>query len=181
MSIADDSVRTSSEDEPAADIGDHDEAVAPSSPIAPVVFGVIVLAVGVLLLWQGWAVPGDFGPKGPRFMPVVLAIGWILLAAAYLAGAVAGLVGRRGGTASERLDHPLRVLALVVALIAYAYLISPLGYLISTAMLFAISAAIMGSRNHIRDAMVAVGLTVAVYYLFSRGLSIYLPPGVLPL
>jgi hypothetical protein len=36
VSIADDSVRTSSEDEPVADVGDRDEAVAPSSPIAPV-------------------------------------------------------------------------------------------------------------------------------------------------
>ncbi len=181
MSVADDSLRTGAEDDPAAEIGEHDEAIAQSSPIAPVVFGVVVLAVGVVLLWQGWAVPGDFEPRGPRFMPVILAVGWILLAAAYLAGAVAALAGRRSGTASERLDHPLRVLALVVALIAYAYLISPLGYLISTSVLFAVSAAIMGSRNHIRDAIVAVGLTVAVYYLFSRGLSIYLPPGVLPL
>jgi len=45
----------------------------------------LVLLVGVVLLWQGWVVPGDFGPRGPRFMPVILAVGWILLAA--------GLVG----------------------------------------------------------------------------------------
>jgi putative tricarboxylic transport membrane protein len=181
VSVADDSVHTGSEDDSAAETDGQEEVVAASSPIAPVVFGALVLAVGVVLLWQGWLVPGDFGPKGPRFLPVMLAIGWILLAAAYLAGAVAALIGRHSGTTSERLDHPLRLLALVVALIAYAYVIAPLGYLISTSVLFAVSAAIMGSRNHIRDAIVAVGLTVAVYYLFSRGLSIYLPPGVLPL
>ena len=74
--------------------------------------GVIALAVGVLLLWQGWQVRGDLGPQGPRFLPVVLAIAWILLAAVYLAGAVARLAGRRGGVVAERLDHLPRVLAL---------------------------------------------------------------------
>jgi putative tricarboxylic transport membrane protein len=83
--------------------------------------------------------------------------------------------------AAERLDHLPRVLALLVVMIAYAYAIEILGYLISTSVLFAASAAILGSRNHIRDAVVAVGLTVAVYFLFSRGLSIYLPTGVLPI
>jgi putative tricarboxylic transport membrane protein len=113
-------------------------------------------------------------------MPVVLAVLWVLLAAAYLASAVAALAGRHIDTAAERFDHLPRVVALVVVLVAYAYAIEVAGYLISTAVLFAVSAAILGSRNHIRDAVIAVGLTIAVYYLFSRGLSIYLPMGVLP-
>jgi len=157
------------------------EVIPPASPVAPVVFGVIVLAVGVMLLWQGWQVPGDLGPRGPRFLPVVLAIGWILLAAAYLAEAVAALAGRHIETAAERLDHLPRVAALLVTVVAYAYALEYAGYLISTAILFAVCAAILGSRNHIRDAVVAVGLTIAVYFLFTRGLNIYLPTGVLPI
>ena len=51
--------------------------IPPRLRLAPVVFGVIVLAVGVLLLWQGWQVPGDLGPRGPRFLPVILAVGWV--------------------------------------------------------------------------------------------------------
>ncbi len=163
------------------DVEDRDEVIPAASPVAPVVFGVIVLAVGVVLLWQGWQVPGDLGPRGPRFMPVFLGVLWILLAAAYLASAVARLAGRRIDMAAERLDHLPRVVALIVVLIAYAYALEILGYLISTSALFAACAAILGSRNHIRDAVIAVGLTVAVYFLFSRGLSIYLPMGVLPL
>jgi putative tricarboxylic transport membrane protein len=157
------------------------EVIPPASAVAPVVFGVIALGVGVLLLWQGWGVPGDLGPRGPRFLPVVLAVAWILLAAAYLAGAVAALAGRHIDTAAERLDHLPRVLALLVTLVAYAYALEYAGYLISTAVLFAVCAAILGSRNHIRDAVVAVGLTIAVYFLFTRGLNIYLPTGVLPI
>jgi putative tricarboxylic transport membrane protein len=180
VSIANGSLDTGSDDDSATGAEERAEEIPEGSPVGPVVVGVILLAVGGLLLWQGWQVPGDLGPRGPRFLPVVLAIVWILLAAAYLAGAVAGLAGRRGGEAAERLDHLPRVVALVVTLIVYAYVLDFVGYVISTAVLFAVSAAILGSRNHIRDAVVAVGLTVAVYFLFTRGLNIYLPPGLLP-
>jgi putative tricarboxylic transport membrane protein len=179
VSIANDGLDTGSDDGRAPSEEDLVEEIPEGSSVAPVVGGVTVVAIGVLLLWQGWQVRGDLGPQGPRFLPVVLAIAWILLSALYLVGAVAGLAGRRGVVA-ERLDHLLRVLALVVVLIVYAYILDFLGYLISTAALFAVAAAILGSRNHIRDGVVAVGLTVAVYFLFTRGLNIYLPPGVLP-
>jgi putative tricarboxylic transport membrane protein len=73
------------------------------------------------------------------------------------------------------------VLALLITLIAYAYALEYAGYLISTVVLFALCAAILGSRSHIRDAVVAVSLTVAVYFLFTHGLNIHLPTGVLPI
>jgi putative tricarboxylic transport membrane protein len=181
VSIPKGDVDTSSDDERSPGVEEQAEQIPPASPVAPVVFGVIVLAVGVVLVWQGWNVPGDLGPRGPRFMPVILAVLWVLLAAAYLASAVAALAGRHIDTAAERLDHLPRVLALLVTLVAYAYAIEVVGYLISTSVLFAVSAGILGSRTHIRDAVIAVGLTIAVYYLFSRGLGIYLPMGVLPI
>ncbi len=181
MSIAKGDLDTSSDDDGPPDVEEQVEVIPPASPVAPVVFGVIVLAVGAVLLWQGWQVPGDLGPRGPRFLPVVLAVGWILLSAAYLAGAVAALAGRHFDTAAERLDHLPRVLALLITLIAYAYALEYAGYLISTVVLFALCAAILGSRSHIRDAVVAVSLTVAVYFLFTRGLNIHLPTGVLPI
>jgi putative tricarboxylic transport membrane protein len=180
VNVANGSLDTGSDDDRTAYEEPVEEEIPEGSPVAPVVLGVIVLALGVGLLWQGWQVPGDLGPQGPRFLPVVLAAVWILLAAAYLAGAVAALAGRHSGTVAERFDHLPRVLPLVVTLIVYAYVLDFAGYLISTAVLFAVSAAILGSRNHIRDAVVAVGLTVAVYFLFTRGLNIYLPPGLLP-
>jgi putative tricarboxylic transport membrane protein len=180
VSTPTENVDTSSDDDRPPAVDEQAEAIPPASPVAPVVFGVIVLAVGIVLVWQGWGVPGDLEPRGPRFMPVILAVLWVLLAAAYLGSAVAALAGRHIDTAAERLDHLPRVLALLVTLIAYAYALEFVGYLITTSVLFAVSAAILGSRNHIRDAVIAVGLTVAVYFLFSRGLSIYLPMGVLP-
>src|SRR5690606_19517476 len=137
-------------------------------------------AVGVVLLQQAWQVSGDLSPQGPRFLPVVVAVGWILLAAAYVGGAVVGLIRHRVPDASERFDHLPRVIALVVLLVAYAYALEPLGYLAATSVFFAVAAAVLGSRQHVRDAVIAVALAVALYFLFSRSLGIYLPAGILP-
>jgi putative tricarboxylic transport membrane protein len=160
---------------------ESDTPVVASSPAAPVALGIVIVAIGALLVWQAWEIPGSMAPQGPRFLPAVIAVAWTLLGIAYLAGALAALAGRRHQPASERFDHLLRVVLLLVVLVAYAYAIDPIGYLISTAVLFGVCAALLGSRNHIRDAVIAVVLTVAIYFLFSRGLNIYLPPGLLPL
>ena len=168
----------------AADPGvdmESDAPVVASSPAAPTVLGVVIVAIGAVLIWQAWKIPGSFAPQGARFLPAVVAVAWTLLGVAYLAGALAALAGRRHQPAGERFDHLPRVVILVAVLVAYAYAIDPIGYLISTAVLFGVSAALLGSRNHVRDAVIAVLLTTATYFLFSRGMNIYLPPGLLPL
>ena len=168
-----------SESEASSETETADPAPA-ASPWAPVGFGVATLAAGAVLLQQSWQTSGDLSPEGPRFLPVVVSVGWILLAAAYVAGGVVGVVRGRVPDASERFDHLPRVIALLVLLVAYAYALEPLGYLVATSVFFAVAAAILGSRQHLRDAVIAVGLAVALYFLFSRSLGIYLPAGILP-
>ncbi|MDG4668153.1 tripartite tricarboxylate transporter TctB family protein [Mycobacterium sp. 236(2023)] len=160
---------------------ESDTTIVASSPGAPAALGAVIVAIGALLLWQAWQVPGTMTPQGPRFLPVVIAVAWTLLGVAYLGGALAALAGRRHQPAGERFDHLLRVGVLLVVLVVYAYAIDPIGYLVSTAVLFGACAALLGSRSFIRDGVIALVLTVAIYFLFSYGLNIYLPPGLLPL
>lgn len=157
------------------------EPNAACAPGAPAVLGAVIVAIGAVLLWQASHVPGPMSAQGPRFLPVVIAVAWTLLGLAYLAGALASLIGRRRQPAGERFDHLYRVIALLVVLVAYAYAIDPVGYLLSTALLFSVCAALLGSRNHIRDGLIAVVLATAIYLVFSQGLNIYLPPGILPI
>ncbi|MFE7227290.1 tripartite tricarboxylate transporter TctB family protein [Nocardioides sp. NPDC057577] len=157
------------------------EHVPAGSTWAGLVFGLATLATGALVLEQGWSVNGELDPSGPRFMPVVVGALWVALAAAYVAGMAMNLVRRTVPDSVERFDHIPRVLFLIVLLIGYAYALDPVGYIVSTAVFFVVAAAVLGSREHVRDLVVAVGIAVAVYFLFSRSLGIYLPPGVLPL
>ena len=63
----------------------------------------------------------------------------------------------------------------------YALLVVPLGYLIATALLFFGAARVLGSRQLVRDIVVALVLTIVVYIAFTRFLDISLPEGVLGL
>ena len=68
---------------------------------------------------------------------------------------------------------------LTIAFLANAVLIEPLGWPISGAILFFLSAFALGSRHVIRDAVIAIALSFGSWYLFDLGLGVNLPVGVL--
>ena len=64
----------------------------------------------------------------------------------------------------------------LAAMIAYVALLLPLGYALSSALV-AISISIYyGSRSFLGIATVGIGAPFAIYYLFTRVLSVSLPP-----
>ncbi|GLZ31896.1 hypothetical protein Lesp02_40840 [Lentzea sp. NBRC 105346] len=141
------------------------------------IFGLVLVALGVLALTQVWAIPGAEGwsVSGPRFVPLLVCAAWVVLAVIYT------------GQAARRMREPREggfdrtALLLMVTLIGYAYVVIPLGYIISTAVSFVLTARILGSHRLVRDIVVAVLLASAVYFAFTELLSIRLPRGVLPL
>ena len=121
-------------------------------------------------------------PVGPRTVPFV--VGGLLLACA-VALAVNVLRGGRGeGEEGEDVDlsSPTEwrvVLPLLGAFLANILLIDVLGWAISGAMLFWGSAWALGSRHPVRDAVIAVTLSLVTFYGFYVGLGILLPAGLL--
>ena len=71
--------------------------------------------------------------------------------------------------------------ALVATLVAYAFVVGPVGYVPATAVFFVVAARTMGSRQLPRDIVVGIGLTLLVYLSFTRALGVFLPQGVFPL
>ena len=152
------------------------------SPVAPLVAGLVMIGFGVLMLTQTLAIKGDgFALDGPRFMPLVVTVAWLALSTAYLAQQLLRMARSRSNLPAERFAHTGRVAALLALLVGYAYTIDPLGYMIATSLFFVGAARVLGSRLLVRDINLAVGLSVAVYFVFTRLLGAYLPPGVLPL
>lgn len=163
-------------------VGGLDEEQRSGSPLAPLVAGVVMIGFGVVMLTQTLAIRGEgFDPGGPRFMPLVVTLGWLGLSTAYLAQHLVRLARAQGGLPAQRFDHAGQVLVLLVLLVAYAYAIDPVGYVVSTAAFFVGAARVLGSHVLARDITVAVALSVGVFLVFTRLLNIYLPPGVLPL
>ncbi|MGY1827103.1 MULTISPECIES: tripartite tricarboxylate transporter TctB family protein [unclassified Blastococcus] len=142
-------------------------------------------ALGVLVVVQAFLLPESLiarGPVGPRTVPLV--VGGLLLVVAVVL-AVDILRGGRGEPeGGEDIDLTGRsdwrtIAVLVAAFLANALLIEPLGWPVSGAILFWGSAFALGSRHYVRDAVIAVVLSVGSWYLFVLGLGIALPVGVL--
>lgn len=152
--------------------------------VGPRATGLALLAIGVAGLAATFAIRGGRDPwalTGPRLFPLIASIALIGLSVAFLVRTVvrpdlelARFAGR------EAADTEWRVPALVaVALVAYVELLEPIGYLLTSAVLFPVVAAILGSRSPVRDVVAGVGLSLAVYTLFTQALAVPLPIGIL--
>ena len=153
-------------------------------------FGELALALGavvfgLLVVWQTTQirVAPIYSTVGPRVIPYIVGVGLVLTG---LWLAFEALTGRTtaGSGESEDVDLSLptdwRCIGLLaLALLAYLLLIEPAGFVIASTVLFVGAAYAMGSRRYVRDVVVGVLLALALYLIFTRGLGLNLPAGVL--
>jgi putative tricarboxylic transport membrane protein len=137
--------------------------------------GGVLLAVGVVALIAGLGVGDGWEASGPRLAPVVSSALLIVLAAAFLV--------HPGDELSEHVQEASRgthwptPALLVGLLLAYALLLSSLGYGLATAIFFWLASWLLGSDRPVRDAGVAVALGLVTSYAFSHWLNVQLPTG----
>ena len=147
-------------------------------------FAVLLLALGIFILVDATTIeiPKAASNVGPRFVPY--AVG------ALLAGAAAMVVinilrGDHAEPEESELVDPLlpmdlrRVGFMIASVVAFAVLLEPLGYLLATAISFFGVAVTLGARHYARLAVGSLVVALVVYLAFTRGLGIYLPPGLL--
>ena len=151
-------------------------------PVGPFAFGAGLVLVSGVLLSPVCAIETDEGlaPQGPRFMPFVVITLMLALGLVYVAQQAAA-VRRHESLPAERFTHLPAAAALVATLVAYAFVVGPVGYVPATAVFFVVAARTMGSRQLPRDIVVGIGLTLLVYLSFTRALGVFLPQGVFPL
>jgi putative tricarboxylic transport membrane protein len=141
--------------------------------------------LGLIIIVQALLLPASKiarGPIGPAAVPLV--VGTLLFVVAiFLAIDV-----RRGGRGEPEGGEDVelggrsdwRTIAILAAAFVFnALTIETLGWAISGAVLFWGSAYALGSRHYIRDAVIALVLSVGSWYLFVLGLGVSLPVGIL--
>jgi putative tricarboxylic transport membrane protein len=142
-------------------------------------------ALGILVIVQALLLPESRiarGPVGPAVVPLV--VGSLLVGVAAFLALDVFRGGRGEPEGGEDIELTGRsdwrtVAMLAAAFLANALLIESLGWPLSGAILFWGSAFALGSRHHVRDAIIAVVLGVGSWYLFVLGLGISLPVGIL--
>jgi putative tricarboxylic transport membrane protein len=163
--------------------GGPDGAGAGGSPWPDLAAALFVVVLGGLALWQALAVPASpiYAQVGPKAVPFAVAGGLLLLGAGLVAEAL------RGGGWSHRLEEmqdapPVngRAFGLLLAgLLANLLLIGPFGFSLAATVQYVLVAAAFGSRRFLRDAAVALALTLAAWFLFVEALGVNIGAGVL--
>lgn len=131
------------------------------------------IALGGWAFWVAWGlqVPFAADPLGPTPFPATVAL--------VVALCGLGMVLRpvHGFARPERLAAPP---LLVAAMVAYALLMVPLGFLVATALMATAVAWLFGARL-LAGLGVGVVTAVLLWLLFDKLLDLPLPRGILPL
>jgi len=77
----------------------------------------------------------------------------------------------------EELDRKglIRILVTIVIFLAYALLLEPLGFVLSSALTVGILTLYLGNRNILIVFLVTIGIPLAIFFIFTRGLRVSLP------
>ena len=151
----------------------------------PRLAGLVLLAASVAILLAVFAIPGrgGYSSSGPRFVPLIVAIGLILLTAAFLARTWVrpDMELAERSAEEDAATHWATPALLLVAMVAYALLMEPLGYILSTAAFFVPVARLLGSRSLVRDVVIGLVAGVGLFTAFTQYLGVSLPAGLTPI
>lgn len=152
----------------------------------PTAVVLLIAAAGIVLL------PGQVplskaaqsSQLGPRFVPLVMlcgTIGFCLLSIA--AEAYAFLIRKEPPApfAPVTLRQYGNVLCLAGALLLWYVLLRQAGFVVMTALLMAVSMALLGNRRLWQLTVIPVACSVVIYMVFAKLLNVPLPAGILPL
>ncbi len=148
------------------------------------VFAAFLLVVGVVVLLDARTLPAGTAASGigPGFFPTVVAVLTMVVAVALAADVLRGNHGEPDpgeGDVDASAFHGRSVLIVVGAVAVHGLLLERAGYILTAALTFWAIAYAIGARRLVRDAVVSLVLAVVVYVVFTRGLSIDLPAGLI--
>ncbi len=142
--------------------------------------GLLLLAGGLIVAGYAQTFPPMPGqPIGPSLFPTIIGAGFALV------GLVLAASGRKQRATWLAVDGWVRtpraltrVALVIVSLIAYTLIVQALGFLLTGVLLLSVLFAAFGVRRT-RIVPLALGVTVAMHYVFYSALDVPLPWGLL--
>ena len=149
-----------------------------------VVLGLVIAALGAWLLYRSRTELAFRGPNnepGPGYLPVLLTICLVGLGLALSAVWLFGSKARHGEAPTLSLSprHMGRALLVWLALVACAFLIEPLGFLLAGEVLVLLVIVVIERIRSIPLIITLLLLPPAMYFLFDTLLEVQLPGGTL--
>ncbi|SEC18122.1 tripartite tricarboxylate transporter TctB family protein [Bradyrhizobium erythrophlei] len=142
---------------------------------AGVAIAAALAGLAAVLVWDASKLPSTtmYG-MGPEAMPVVIAIGLVILAAGNLIDALRGNLPPRESMDPKPVWLIIGGLALLIAIIGLGG-----GFILATSALFVTTSAAFGRRAVAADTVIALVITTLIYLAFDKLLTLSLPAGPL--
>jgi putative tricarboxylic transport membrane protein len=142
---------------------------------AALVIAAILAGIAIVIFWQTsqMRVPPVQQRVGPTVFPYMVATGLVFLAIGTLVSAL------RNGFPERSKDDFGPIAWVVGGLVAQILLLSTAGFSIATGVLFAFTAKGFGRGPLWKTIPAGVVLSFVVWFIFSRGLQLSLPSGML--
>ncbi|MFC7518484.1 tripartite tricarboxylate transporter TctB family protein [Herbaspirillum sp. GCM10030257] len=153
---------------------------------SPIVIGELLAALGLAALGiytligtQAISAGGGYAQIGPRAFPYLIGAGLVILGGILGWQAVSG--GWRNVPQDEAHNTPdwLAFGILTAGVLLHMASIGWAGFILASTFLFILIARGFGSRKLLRDIMVGAVLSAAAYFIFTLGLGLNLPAGLL--
>lgn len=149
----------------------------PQRDRAQLVISALLIALALFILWQVQLIPADGGYSaiGPRFTPLVIAIGLAAIGGVLMFQALTrGWSGMAGTEPPEPLYRP-GFAWIAGGLLLHMAIIGLVGFTIASTLLFTMVARGFGSRRVAHDAIIGFVVAALVYWFFTDVLSLALP------
>jgi len=161
--------------------------------LGPRILAAVLLGLAALLIVSalGIAAGGGYSVIGPATIPLVVAIGLLVLSVIFAVRTTALPDADLAEQAAdeEALTHWPTVGLAGLALVAYAlaldgFAVGPLdvpglGYIVATVVFVPLTARVLGSQSPVRDVIAGLILAVGIYFGFTEFLGVRLPAGIL--
>lgn len=141
--------------------------------------GLSALGIYTLIGAQDISAGGGYALVGPRAFPYLIGCGLVILGGVLIWQAVSG--GWRNVPMDQEHDTPdwLAFVILSAGVILHMVSIAWAGFILASTFLFILVARGLGSRRLLRDIVVGIVLSTAAFFIFTTGLGLNLPSGLL--
>jgi len=139
------------------------------------VLGAILLLLAVLVAVETFSLspPTQQATVGPAFFPLLIALGLAVNGAALFWQALRGKIH-----AEQWLKHDIAPVLIVLAgLVVQMALLTTVGWIVATTLLFTTVAWAFGSRGIMLGLLIGFVLSAASFYMFNEVLGLSLPQG----
>lgn len=142
------------------------------------VFNLIMVLGSLILLWSAFGISGFEALSAPGAVPMVTSATMLVCAGLILRETLA-----KSKVTGEKLQRdilPLSVIVTIVAVVGYALLLKPFGFLPTSFVFLLVLIRFLAGYSLVRSALLAAGIVLVVYLIFRIVFTVLMPAGIVP-